>query len=133
MASKYFSGLLVVILNSNKVLEYNRSIPLPENQLRDLEALEQKLEDRLKLDNPQNGNPSPQDKATYAANMLISALLKEDEPKIAITCAFLATRFGELKQIRANTQSKQIAIELIFDQEYKESAPIKFVPKEDLN
>lgn len=133
MAQKDLSSLLVVVLNSNKVLEYNRNVPLSSNQLRDLETLDQKLEDRLKSDKPQNRNPSPQDKATYAANMLISALLNEEESKTAITCAFLATRFNELKQVKANTESNQIAIQLIFDQEYKESAPIKFVPKEDLN
>lgn len=133
MTKKHVSGLLVVILNTNKVLEYNRHIPLSTNQLRDLEVLDQKLENSLKLDYPQNHGSSPQDKATYAANMLISALLNEDEPRIALTCAFLATRYSELKQIKASSQADQIAIELIFDQEYRESAPIKFVPKDDLN
>lgn len=128
------SSNLVVVLNSNKMLEYFRDRPLSQNQQIDLDAMDRKLDNGLKLGSRRINNPSPQDKATYVANLLITALTNEEESKVAITCAYLATRFGDLKQIKADMRSGgQLSIQLIFDQEYREAAPIKFIPKEDLN
>lgn len=124
---------LVVVLNSNKELEYFRDRPLSKNQQVDLEAMDRKLDSGLQLGSRRINKPSPQDRATYVANLLVTALTNEEDSKVAITCAYLATRFGDLKQIKADMRSGQLSIQLIFDEEYREAAPIKFIPKEDLN
>ena len=133
MAENDSSSLLVVTLNSNKVLEYNRGIALSKKQLKDLDVLEQKLNDHIPLNLRANRDAGPQDKATLVANMLITALLDEEESKAALTCAYLATRFSDLKQVNARTDSEHLAIQLIFDEEYREVSPIKFVARKDLN
>lgn len=124
---------LVVVLNSNKVLEYFRDRPLSQHQQIDLDTMDRKMDSGLQLGSRHINNPSPQDKATYVANLLVTALMNEDESKVAITCAYLATRFGDLKQIKAEMHSDQLSIQMIFDQEYLEATPITFIPKEDLN
>ena len=124
---------LVVVLNANKVLEYFRDRPLSQSQLIDLETMDRKMNSGLQLGSRRINNPNPQDKATYVANLLVTALTNEEESKVAITCAYLATRFRDLKQIKADMHSGQLSIQLIFDEQYREAAPIKFIPKEDLN
>ena len=133
MVSNTHSTVLVVILNTQKVLEYNRDIRLTKKQLADLELLDQKLERELPPRLSAKGNSNSQDKATLVANMLVAALLQDDDPKIALSCAYLATRHTELKQVKARTDSGQVAIQLIFDEEYREATPMKFVAKKDLN
>ena len=124
---------LVVTVNSNKVLEYFRDIPLPASQRADLATLDRKMEHGLHTGELQLDNPGPRDKATFAAQLLVTAIINEEESKAAVTCAYLATQFTKLKQVKANTQSNQLSIQLVFDEEYIESVPIKFVDKKDLN
>ena len=133
MVSNTHSTVLVVILNTQKVLEYNRDIRLTKKQLADLELFDQKLERELPPRSSNKRNFNSQDKATLVANMLVAALLQDDDPKIALSCAYLATRYVELKQVKAKTDSGQVAIQLIFDEEYREATPMKFVAKKDLN
>ena len=133
MDSNACSAILVVILNASKVLEYNRNIELTDKQVTDLELLDKKLEKEFTQRSASKQTPSFQDKATLVANMLIAALLQDDDPKIALSCAYLATRYRDLKQVKARTESDQVAIQLVFDEEYKEATPMKFVAKKDLN
>ena len=133
MDSNMHTTVLVVSLNANKVLEYNREIALTKKQLADLKLMDKKLEHELSLKSSAKGKYDARDKATLVANMLIAALLDNDDPKIAITCAYLATRYRGLKQVKASTQTDQVAIQLVFDEEYREATPINFVAKKDLS
>ncbi len=133
MAKSSDSSLLVVILNADKVLEYDRNVALSNKQLADLDFMDKKLDQELASASRSGQTSDLKDKATFVANLLVAALLDEDEPKIALTCAYLGTRFDELKQIKARTQADQLAIQLIFDQEYRPATPLKFVAKKDLN
>ncbi len=133
MDSNTHSSDLVVILNADKVLEYKRSVALTKKQLSDLELLDQKLEHAFPPKSFTTSESDARDKATLVANMLVAALLEDDDPKIALSCAYLATRYSGLKQVKARTESGQVAIQLIFDEEYKEATPMKFVAKKDLN
>ena len=123
---------LVVLLNSSKVLEYYRDRPLTVKQQADLDALDIKLDAGIELNHQHIANPSLQDKATFVANLLIFALLNEEEAKAALTCAYLATRFSDLKQVVANSHPDRLAIQLIYDEEYREQTPVHFVPKDEL-
>ena len=133
MDSATHPSVLIVILNANKVLEYDRNIALSKKQLADLELLDQKLAHELPARPSANEKTDARDKATLVANMLIAALLEDDEPKIALSCAYLATQYHGLKQVKASSALNQIAIQLIFDEEFIEATPMKFVAKKDLN
>ena len=132
MDNNTHSTVLVVSLNAQKVLEYNRSITLTKKQLADLELFDKKLEQELPLRSSTKEKPDSRDKATLAANTLVAALLRDDDSKIALSCAYLATRYGELKQVKARTESGQVAIQLVFDEEYRQATPLNFVAKKDL-
>ncbi len=132
MSNKETPAKLVVVINSQKMLEYFRDRPLSPTQQKDLEAMDLKMNTGIQVGNQHIARPSLQDKATYMANILVTALGDNDEPKTAAACAYLATRFEELKQLRATTHSDRISIQLIFDEEYSEQIPIQFVPKKTL-
>ncbi len=123
---------LVVVLNSQKIIEYHQDRPLTKKQLLDLGSLESKLNKGIQIANQFIAKPSLQDKATFMANLLISALIDDEEAKVALACSYLARYCGDLKQIKALNHADRISIELIYDEEYREQAPIKFVPRNSL-
>lgn len=122
----------VVILNSEKTIEYFRDRPLNQTQQNDLTATDNKLNLGINIAGKYIEQPTDQDKAIFMANILVHALENDDETAIAVACAYLATRFPHLKQLKITTHEDRISIELINDQLYAESIPIKFIPKKDL-
>ena len=127
------SSSLIVVLNSNKELEYFRDRELSDKQIEDLNKIDSKLANGFEVSGQLIKNPSPQDKATFIANLLIEGLIINNEPTVALCCSYLATRFIALKQIRATINESQLTIRLIYDQEYLEEATVQFISKKDLN
>ena len=123
---------LVVVLNSNKVIEYRRDRALTERQTRDLENTEIKMQSGIQVGNEFIDDPSEQDKAIFMANQLVLALENNHEPVIAISCAYLATRYPDLLQVRAVLENGSYSIQLINDEIYVENTPLKFKSKKDL-
>ncbi len=124
---------LVVLVNSQKSIEYFRDRPLSRKQNEDLLAMEEKLDKGFKLGNQFIKKPSLQDKATFVANFLAAAIQRQEDANAALACAYLATRYGELKQIKVSNHDRGFSIQLIHDEEYREQVPLKFVPKTDLD
>ena len=127
------SSSLVVVLNSKKELEYFRNRQLNEKQIQDLNIIDSQLTQGFKIDGQLISSPTQQDKATYIANLLVSALINNDELKMALCCSYLATRYATLKQIRATTQEGHYTIRLIYDQNFVEESSVQFMNKKDLN
>lgn len=122
----------IVSLNSDKVLEYYRDRPLTESQVKDLTAMDEKLEQGIEIADKFIQSPSQQEKAIFIANQLASALQEENDKALALSCAYLATRYPSLKQLRISTRDNQLSIELINDKEYTQQSPVKFVRKSEL-
>ena len=122
----------VVSLNSSKVLEYYRDRPLSKKQHRDLEATDTKLNAGILAGGRLIQNPSMEDKSVFIANQLADALDNDDEVAIAIACAYLATRFINLKQLKITTHEDRVSIELVNDKEFAEQIPMKFTDKKNL-
>lgn len=123
---------LVVVLNSNKVIEYRRDRALTERQTRDLENTEIKMQSGIQVGNEFIDDPSEQDKAIFMANQLVLALENNHDAIIAISCAYLATRYPDLLQVRAVLENGSYSIQLINDEIYVENTPLKFTSKKDL-
>jgi len=123
---------LVIVVNNDKVLEYFRNRQLPEKQLNDLKTVDHKLQQGFHIADEFITSPSPQDKAMFVANLLISALHDDDEAKISLSCAYLANYYPDLKQVKANIHEDRCTIQLINDQVYIEESQIKFTPKDQL-
>ncbi len=122
----------VVTVNSEKTIEYFRDRPLSQKQQDDLAATDKKLNLGISIAGEVNKHPTDQDKAIFIANILVNALDNDDETTIALACAYLATRYIHLKQLKITTHEDRISIELINDQLYADPIPIKFIPKKDL-
>ncbi|MFK8028105.1 MAG: hypothetical protein AB8C40_08630 [Gammaproteobacteria bacterium] len=122
----------VVTLNAEKVIEYFRDRPLNQSQHDDLAATDLKLDQGIKIAGEFIKQPTDQDKAVFMANVLTNALDNDNDSAIAVACAYLATRFIHLKQLKITSHDDRVSIELINDQLYAEPIPIKFIPKKDL-
>ena len=132
MTNKTNNTPFIVSLNSNKVLEYFRDRELTKKQIQDLEKAEQKLTRGIHFAGKFISSPTPQEKAVFMANQLAIALDEDNETAVAISCAYLATRYPDLKQLKLTNHEGRLSIELINDKEFSDQAPIKFVAKKDL-
>ena len=124
---------LVIVMNSEKVLEYFRQRSLSERQTDDLDRIDAKLEQGFQVGGDFIKQPSAEDKAMFMANMLIHALNQNDETKMGLCCSFLATRYPDLKQVRIVQHPDRTSIEMINDRAYVEEAKIQFKAKHDLS
>ena len=132
MSDKLELSPFVVTVNSEKTIEYFRDRPLNQQQLADLAATDNKLNLGISIAGEFIEHPNDQDKAIFIANILVNALDSDDEAAIAVACAYLATRYIHLKQLKITNHDDRVSIELINDQLYAEPIPIKFIPKKDL-
>ena len=130
--TEHASDLFIVSLNSNKVLEYYRERGLTKNQSADLNKMDTKLDHGINISGKYIESPNPQEKAVFIANQLVLALQSDNESILALTSAYLATRYPELKQLKVTTHEGKTSIELINDKEFIEQTPISFVPRKDL-
>ncbi len=126
------SDTFIVVLNKNKVLEYHRNRPLNDKQIDDLNKTDCKLSLGIQLGDQIIEHPTDSDKAVFMSIRLVEALNEDKDPIVAISCAYLATRFPLLKQLRATNDDHQISVELINDEEFSESTPLKFIDKKDI-
>ncbi len=132
MTSKTNNTPFIVSLNSSKVLEYFRDRELTNKQIHDLEKAEKKLTSGIYFAGKFISSPSPQEKAVFMANQLAMALDEDNEAALAISCAYLATRYPDLKQLKLTNHEGQLSIELINDKEFSDQVPIKFIARKDL-
>ncbi len=124
---------LVVVLNSNKAIEYHRDRPLTEKQVKDLELADVKLQSGIQLGDQFIKHPTDSDKALFMSHQLVVALENNRESIIALSCAYIATRYPDIQQIRASTIDGQVSIQLINDEAYVESTPLTFTSRKDLS
>lgn len=127
------SPVLIVSLNSEKTLEYYRERELNQKQRSDLDKMEAKLDAGITVEDNFIRNPNPNDKAIFIANNLAQALLAENEAMTAFCCSYLATRYPELKHLKICTKDMQLSIEMMFDKEFTQQSPIKFISKSELS
>jgi len=122
----------VVSLNSTKVLEYFRDRVINQSQLDDLNKLESKLDAGFNIDGKFIDSPDVRDKAIFIANNLAAALIADNDSIAAVSCSYLATRYPDLQQLKISSNNGYTSIELIYDKEYTEQSPIKYISKKDL-
>jgi hypothetical protein len=125
------SNRLVVHKNGESLLEYDRSIPLPEHQQEYLDRMDADMDKGIKVGDVDVPHPDAQQKAQYAALILARAVEEENEPTAAATMAYLATRLPDLKQVKLSEINGQPGFEFIFDRDFQPETPINFVSPAD--
>ncbi len=122
------SETMVVLLNGEALFEYDRDKTLVEQQRQYLEKMDQKMDSGIILGDESISTPDQQQRAQFVAFTLVTAIQNDDEAAIAAMSSYLATRYPDLKQIKADTDqnSRKVMFDLIFDQEHKNQIKVSF-------
>lgn len=120
------SSKLVVVINGQAVIEYDRNKRLPGHQREFLDKMDVDMQQGIEISGEQIPNPDLKSRAKYVAIHLVNAIVNEQDGMIAASCAYLASRLPELKQIKVNEQNDEFSFDLVFDQEYNSSVNVQF-------
>jgi len=120
-------ALLVVVINGQSALEYDRRKPLPVRQQQFLDRMDQDMDAGITLEGQRIAQPDPMMRARFVANHLVPAAEGGDESLAAASCAYLAVRLPELKQVRADSVNGTVHIDLVFDKPHVPVQTVQFV------
>lgn len=118
---------LMVVLNGQPVIEYDRNKRLPGQQREYLDRMDADMARGIDINGSRIATPDAQQRARFVAIQLVHAVINDNDPMIAAMCAYLATRLPELKQVKADEQGEQISLELIFT-DTAAQVPVIFTP-----
>ena len=119
--------LLTVVINGQAVIEYDRRKPLDPRQQSFLDRMDRDMDSGIGPEGPQEASPDLLARARFVANSLLQALEAENDSMAAATCAYLAVRLPELKQVRADKKNGQMHIDLVFDRPHVPVQTVQFV------
>ena len=122
------SDIMVVLFNGEALFEYDRTKPLAENQRQYLDRMDQQMDAGIKLGTESIENPDQQQRAQFVAFTLVRAIQQDNEAVIAAMNSYLAVRYPDLKQVKADTDqaTEKVMFDLIFDQEHKNQVKVSF-------
>lgn len=122
------SSKLVIVINGQAVIEYDRQQRLPGHQRQFLDKMDMDMDQGVEIGGETIPDPDLKTRAKYVAIHLINAIVNENDSMIAALSAYLANRLPELKQIKANELNDEFSFDLVFDQEYNNSVNVQFDP-----
>ena len=119
---------MVVLLNGEALFEYDRTKSLPEKQQQYLDRMDTQMDEGITLGNEVIAKPDQQQRAQFVALTLVNAIDKDNDAVIAAMNSYLAIRYPELKQVKADIDQNthQVMFDLIFDQEHKNQVKVSF-------
>lgn len=119
---------MVVLLNGEALFEYDRTKTLLEKQRQYLDRMDQQMDEGITLGNELIANPDQQQRAQFVAFTLVNAIVQDNEAVIAAMNSYLAMRYPDLKQVKADMDqdSHKVMFDLIFDEEHKNQVKVSF-------
>ncbi|PWQ94085.1 hypothetical protein [Leucothrix pacifica] len=121
---------LAVVVNGASILEFDRAKPLPGQQRRALDIMDENMDRGINLGQEHVESPNPMQRAQFVANTLINALFAENYSQAMAMSTYLAKRIPELQQVKAVGNIDDVLnIELVFDRSYEQSSteqPVQF-------
>ena len=121
--------VLTVVIDGTPHLEYDRSKPLPGSQLASLDRMDQKMDQGIRLGGENIQRPDRVQRAQFVALHLLEAMQEGDDALIAASCAYLASRLPDLRQVKASLADSTVSAELVFDEPYTNEVAVDFVPR----
>lgn len=118
---------LVVVLDGVSQLEYQRGKPLEPAQRDYLDRVDRRMDAGIDVDGRRIEQPDPLQRAQFIALQLLQAVEAGNEAVAAATCAYLANRIPDLKQVRATTRGGLLSFDLVFDKAYAKEVKVEFV------
>ncbi len=119
--------MLTVVINGEAVIEYDRRKPLASRQQSFLDRMDRDMDGGIGADGQRGASPDLMARARFVANNLLQALDTQNDSIAAATCAYLALRLPELKQVRADRKDGELHIDLVFDRPYVPVQTAQFV------
>jgi len=117
---------LVVLIDGQPMIEYDRGIRLPGHQRQFLDKMDLDMDEGISLAGQEIDEPDTPQRARYIAMHLVMAVMDNNDAKISAMCAWLATRLPELQQLKAITRNEEIELELVFDQAHQNQVSVNF-------
>lgn len=121
-----FDPMLTVVINGEAVIEYDRRKPLAPRQQSFLDRMDQEMDTGISENGDLEASPDALARARFVANSLLAALEEQNDSLAAATCAYLALRLPELKQVRAHQKDGETHIDLVFDKPYVPVQTVQF-------
>jgi hypothetical protein len=118
---------MAVLLDGIAQLEYDRDRPLPAHQAAYLDRMDEKMSQGILVGEAVIESPDLDQRARFVAGNLVHALNTGDEALAGAMCTWLAVRLPELKQVRIRTDSGEVAIEFVFDEDYRRQVAVDFI------
>jgi hypothetical protein len=109
------SDILVVWVDGNEILRFNRDKPIPILQQAYLKKMDRQMDEGIPLGGETIRNPTEAQRAQFVAGQLIRALQKDDDATAAAMCTYLGDKFPKLKEVRSTQDGDAVFAELVFD------------------
>lgn len=122
------SEKLIVVMNGQPVIEYDRNVRLPGHQRQFLDKMDLDMEKGLEMNGQLSTDPDLGMRAQYIAMHLVRAINDENDSMISAMCAYLATRLPDLKKVKADEQGENISIDLVFNEDDNNNVAVQFDP-----
>jgi hypothetical protein len=117
---------LVVVVNGQPSLEYDRNRPLDEKQCAGLDRMDHQMDAGIRLQGDWLHDPDRIQRAQFVASHLIEALQNGNEALSAAACAYLAVRLPGLQQVCATLTGGAVSLELVFDRPWVAEIRVDF-------
>lgn len=120
------SNIFAVLVNGQAIVEYDRSQSLPAHQRAFLDKMDGDMDEGFTLGGEFIADPDQVQRAQFVAINLVHALKSENDALAAASCAYLASRLPELRQLRADDVAGGTHMDLVFDEEYRKQVNVSF-------
>jgi len=121
--------MLTVLIDNQSQLEFDRNKALPDNQVAYLDRMDAQMDEGIQLSGDRVGQPDLLQRAQFVAVHLIEALQQGNEALVAASCAWLAQRLPDLKQVKTLLVDGGFSVELVFDEPYATETVVEFIPR----
>jgi hypothetical protein len=88
--------------------------------------MDRRMDEGIEADGRLIASPDRLQRAQFVAGNLAHAIKTNDEELAAAMTTYLADRLPDLRQVKIRDQDGQIAIELVFDEDYVRQFPVHF-------
>jgi hypothetical protein len=106
-------SILNLFINDELAFEYDRSTELDDRQLDFLDRMDKDMDQSFKIHGELIAEPDIKQKATFVSMNLLKALRQEDNARVMVAGAYLATRLPHVVELHARDQDECIVIEFV--------------------
>ena len=118
---------LTAVINGESQLEYDRDKVLPSDQYAYLDGMDAKMDRGIQLSGQAIADPDALQRAQFVALQLVQAIEAGNEGMAAATCAYLAIRVPDLRQVKVDDKGNQRTLDLVFDRPHAPEVKLNFI------